>query len=125
MMPAQEHKENMTANAIKEKKQNNPFMVFILVLLLIQVLISGYQTYLRINDDLLRAKVTTSVAQYTASLDELTSKMLADYKTDVYNNPNVDSTSKQAIMSSEYSFNAVLLLVKQNNRLLELLTQIK
>ncbi len=125
MMPAQEHRENLTANVNKARKQNNPLMIFITILLLIQVLISGYQTYARINDDLLRAKVTSSVAQYTASLDELTSKMLADYKTDVYNNPNVDSTAKQAIMSSEYSFNAVLLLVKQNNRLLELLTQIK
>ena len=125
MMPIQDHKENLMANSIREKKQNNPLMVIISILLLIQVLISGYQAYVRINDDRLRAKVTTSVAQYTAGLDELTSKMLADYKTDVYNNPNVDSTSKQAIMSSEYSFNAVLLLVKQNNRLLELLSQIK
>ena len=125
MMPTQDHKENLMANSIREKKQNNPLMLIISILLLIQVLISGYQAYVRINDDRLRAKVITSVAQYTAGLDELTSKMLADYKTDVYNNPNVDSTSKQAIMSSEYSFNAVLLLVKQNNRLLELLSQIK
>ena len=109
----------------KEKKQGNPLLTIILILLVLQVAFSGYQVYRSVTSDIQRARVTDSVAKYTASLDELTTQMLADFKGDVYNNPNVDSTAKQAVMTGEYNFNSTMLLIKQNNRLLELLTQIK
>jgi hypothetical protein len=109
----------------REKKKNNGMLVFILILLILQVLFSGYQFYRSIISDLERARVTSSVSNYTASLDDLTKQMLADFKADVYNNPNVNSTAKQAVMASEYNFNSVMLLIKQNNRLLELITQIR
>ena len=100
-------------------------MVIILILLILQVAFSGYQFYRSVSNDIKRARLTESVAQYTANLDELTTQMLNDFKGDVYNNPNVNSTAKQAVMASEYNFNSTLLLIKQNNRILELLTQIE
>lgn len=110
---------------MKEKKQKNPLLTLITILLVIQISISGYQLFQDIRYQQQRNKLTASVAEYTNTLDELTSQMLADYKADVYNNANVDSTAKQAVMSSEYNFNAIMLLVKQNSRLMEIMTQIK
>jgi hypothetical protein len=69
--------------------------------------------------------LTANVMQYTQKVDQLTSQMLTDYKNDVYNSPKVDTTAKQAVMSGEYNFNVLMLVVKQNNRLLELVAQIK
>lgn len=120
-----EFRNEPVVKTAKIKKKDNGMMVLILILLVLQVVFSGYQFYRNISSDIERARVTTNVANYTASLDELTKQMLADFKADVYNNPNVNTTAKQAVMASEYNFNAVMLLIKQNNRILELLTQIK
>ncbi len=109
----------------KMKKTRNPQLAFLIILLIIQVLISGYMLVQDILNQMQRNEILSSVAEYTTTLDELTTQMLVDYKVDVYNNANVDTTSKQAVMSSEYTFNATLLLVKQNNRLLEILAQMK
>ena len=56
---------------MKTNKQKNPLMVLVLVFLIIQVLISGYQLYSTINEDIRRAKLTQSVAEYTTGLDGL------------------------------------------------------
>ena len=110
---------------IKEKKQRNPLLVFITVLLVIQVLLSGYSLFQDVRDQAQHRKLVNSVADYTNTLDELTTQMLVDYKVDVYNNANVNTTAKQAVMASEYNFNAIMLLVKQNTRIMEILTQVK
>lgn len=123
MKAIREHKSNLSANTVKEKNQRNPLMTLILIILIIQVLISGYQLYTTINDNMRRAKLTESIAEYTTGLDGLTTQLLSDFKADVYSNPNVNTTSKQAIMASEYNFNAIMLLVKQNTRIMEILTQ--
>jgi hypothetical protein len=101
----------------------------LLVLVSLQVLFSGYQTVLsqiryqqEINH---RNQVITSVATYTANLDALTTQMLDDYKENVYNNSNVDTTAKQQVLGTEYNFNAIMLLIKQNSRLMEVLAQMK
>ena len=123
MKAIREHKSNLSANTVKEKNQRSPLITLILIVLIIQVLISGYQLYTTINDNIRRAQLTESIAEYTTGLDGLTTQLLSDFKADVYNNPNVNTTSKQAIMASEYNFNAIMLLVKQNTRIMEILTQ--
>jgi len=107
----------------KEKKDRKPVLTFILILLILQVAMSGYQLYLSIRSEMDRTQLTESVANYTNNVDNLINNMLSDFKADVYNNPNVNSTAKQAVMASEYNFNAAMLIIKQNNRLLELITQ--
>jgi len=123
MKAIREHKSNLSANTVKEKNQRSPLITLILIVLIIQVLISGYQLYTTINDKIRRAQLTESIAEYTTGLDGLTTQLLSDFKADIYNNPNVNTTSKQAIMASEYNFNAIMLLVKQNTRIMEILTQ--
>ena len=123
MKAIREHKSNLSANTVKEKNQRSPLITLILIVLIIQVLISGYQLYTTINDKIRRAQLTESIAEYTTGLDGLTTQLLSDFKSDIYNNPNVNTTSKQAIMASEYNFNAIMLLVKQNTRIMEILTQ--
>jgi hypothetical protein len=123
MKAVNERKNVFPIKSTKGKKINNPLMILILVFLIIQVLISGYQLYATITRDIRRTKLTQAVAEYTAGLDGLTDQLLSDFKEDVYNNPNVDSTAKQAVMASEYNFNAILLLAKQNSRIMEILTQ--
>ena len=123
MKAADEIRNMLSSNPVDGKKQRNPLVVLILVFLTIQVLISGYQLYETINDNMRRAKLTQSVTDYTAGLDGVTTQLLSDFKADVYNNPNVDTTSKQLGMASEYNFNAIMLLAKQNTRIMEILTQ--
>ena len=123
MKAENEIKNVLSAKSTRSKKPNSLLMILILVFLVIQVLISGYQLYATITRDIRRAKLTQAVADYTAGLDGLTNQLLSDFKEDVYNNPNVDSTAKQAVMASEYNFNAILLLTKQNSRIMEILTQ--
>jgi hypothetical protein len=104
-------------------------MVVIIVLLAIQILLSGYQIFHDIIRDQREAReksvLTSSVASYTQNLDELTNKMLDDYKASIYNNSQVDTTSKQVVMGTEYNFNAIMLLIKQNSRLMELIAESK
>lgn len=106
-------------------KDRNPLLILIVVLLVIQVLISGFMVYQNISYQAQRRKLVSSVSEYTDTLDGLTTQMLVDYKVDVYNNTNVNTTAKQAVMASEYNFNATMLLVKQNTRIMEILSQIK
>lgn len=110
--------------ALKEKNPNRQ-MTFLIILVAIQVLISGYMLVEDIIYQSKRSQILSKVSDYTATLDELTTQMLVDYKVDVYNNANVDTTAKQAVMANEYNFNATMLLVKQNTRLLEVLAQMK
>jgi len=114
---------------VNEKKLNRKkpdrIVVLILILLFIQTLFGGYRLYQDITYQVNRSKLTASAAQYISSLDQLTNQMLTDYKNDVYNNANVDTTAKQGIMSSEYTFRAIMLLTKQNSRIMEILTQIQ
>ncbi|PKN97383.1 MAG: hypothetical protein CVU43_17405 [Chloroflexi bacterium HGW-Chloroflexi-5] len=107
------------------KKPQNMGLFIILCLLILQVLMSGFQTIRDIRQDAQRAQLIASVTKYTASADQLTSQMLTDYKNDVYANTNVNSTEKQQVMGTEYNFMAMMLLAKQNNRLLELLSQLR
>lgn len=125
MKAADEIKSVLSVNPVKGKKPRNPLMVLILVFLIIQVLISGYQLYTTINGNIRQTKLTQSVAEYTAGLDGVTTQLLSDFKADVYNNPNVDTTSKQLVMASEYNFNAIMLLAKQNARIMEILSQLQ
>lgn len=106
-------------------KPQNWGVFIIICLLILQILMSGFQTYQNIRQDIQRSQLIASVNKYTANADQLTTQMLTDYKSDVYNNANVNSTEKQQVMSNEYNFMALMLLAKQNSRLLELLSQLK
>ena len=112
-------------SAGKSKKDRNPQITLVIILLFILVLTSLYLLVQDVIYQRQRSEMISTVAEYTATLDELTTQMLVDYKVDVYNNANVDTTAKQAVMASEYNFNATMLVVKQNNRLLEILAQMK
>ena len=143
MFNDEEHQESIlkdensktTKNDMKktEKKERQPLfrkpqnlgLFIILCLLILQVLMSGFQTIRDMRQDAQRAQLIASVTKYTASADQLTSQMLTDYKNDVYANTNVNSTEKQQVMGTEYNFMAMMLLAKQNNRLLELLSQLR
>ena len=107
------------------KKPQNMAVFIILCLLVLQVLMSGYQTFLNIQDQVQQARLIASVQKYTATSDQVISQLLTDYKSDVYNNANVNSTAKQEVMGTEYSFNALMLVAKQNSRIMELLSQLK
>ena len=107
------------------KKPQNMAVFIILCLLVLQVLMSGYQTFLNIQDQVQQARLIASVQKYTATSDQVISQLLTDYKSDVYNNANVNSTAKQQVMGTEYSFNALMLVAKQNSRIMELLSQLK
>jgi len=124
------HTSNMEDNTQPNlPARKNWMLIALLVLVFLQVLFSGYQTVLsqiryqqEVNH---RNQVITSVASYTANLDALTTQMLDDYKKNVYNNNNVDTTAKQQVLGTEYNFNAIMLLIKQNSRLMEVLAQMK
>jgi len=110
---------------MKERRPQNSVLVGILILLILQLLMSGFQTYQNVVKEIQRSQLITNVTKYTANADQLTTQMLSDYKTDVYNNANVNSTEKQQVMGTEYNFMAMMLLAKQNSRLMELLAQIQ
>lgn len=107
------------------QKPQNMGLFIIICLLVLQVLMSGYQTFLSIQDQVQQARLIASVAQYTSTSDELTTQLLSDYNSAVYNNENVNTTAKQEVMGTEYNFMALMLLAKQNSRILELLSQLK
>jgi Na+-transporting NADH:ubiquinone oxidoreductase subunit NqrC len=108
---------------------NRPHWIWFLLvgLLVIQIILSAYSVVMsqvQYQQSIThRNEVIRSVASYTANLDALSNKMLADYKNDVYSNPNVDTTAKQQVMGTEHNFNAIMLLIKQNSRLMEVLAQ--
>lgn len=107
------------------QKPQNMVIFVILCLLILQVLMSGFETFQNIRNEIQRTQLIASVTKYTANADQLTAQMLSDYKKDVYNNANVNSTEKQQVMGTEYNFMAMMLLAKQNSRLLELLSQLQ
>lgn len=107
------------------KKPQNMVVFIILCLLVLQVLMSGYQTFLNIQDQVQQARLIANVQKYTATSDEVISQLLTDYKSEVYNNANVNSTAKQEVMGTEYNFMALMLVAKQNSRIMELLSQLK
>lgn len=112
----------------KEKNPENRLVILftiIIVLLFLQLAVSGFQLYRDFSAEAAanarQAQINKSVATYTANLDALTTQLLSDYKANVYNNKSVDTTSKQQVMGLEFNFNAIMLLVKQNSRLMELI----
>ena len=118
-------KSKEVKKGISIRKPQNMVVFVILCLLVLQVLMSGYQTFLSIQDQVQQARLIASVQKYTATSDQVISQLLTDYKSDVYNNANVNSTAKQQVMGTEYSFNALMLVAKQNSRIMELLSQLK
>jgi hypothetical protein len=99
------------------------------ILLFLQLAVSGFQLYRDISTEAQETArqemINKSVATYSANLDALTTKMLDEYKTNVYNNTAVNTTAKQQVMGLEFNFNAMMLLVKQNNRLMQLIATSK
>jgi Ni,Fe-hydrogenase I cytochrome b subunit len=104
-------------------------LIVLAVLLFLQLAVSGFQLYRDIStearENARQAVINQSVASYSANLDALTTQMLNDYKANVYNNANVDTTAKQQVMGQEFNFNAMMLLVKQNTRLMQLIATSK
>jgi len=120
--------EEMSEKIGLEGQKRPHWLWFLLVgLLVIQILLSTYNVVMsqfQYQQNIAhRNEVIRSVASYTANLDALSNKMLEDYKNDVYSNPNVDTTAKQQVMGTEHNFNAIMLLIKQNSRLMEVLAQ--
>ena len=118
-------KSKEVKKGISISKPQNMVVFVILCLLVLQVLMSGYQTFLSIQDQVQQARLISSVQKYTATSDEVISQLLTDYKSEVYNNTNVNSTAKQEVMGTEYNFMALMLVAKQNSRIMELLSQLK
>jgi len=106
-------------------KPQNVGVFIIICLLVVQVLMSGYQTFLNVQDQVQQARLIASVQKYTSTTDGVITQLLSDYKSEVYNNANVNSTAKQQVMGNEYNFMALMLVAKQNSRILELLSQLK
>jgi hypothetical protein len=104
-------------------------LIVLAVLLFLQLAVSGFQLYRDIStearENARQAVINQSVASYSANLDALTTQMLNDYKANVYNNTAVDTTAKQQVMGMEFNFNAMMLLVKQNSRLMQLIATTK
>ncbi len=111
------------------KNKRNWWLILLVVFMGLQVLLSVYSSamsQLHYQQEIMhRNEVIRSVTAYTTNLDALSATMLADYKKDVYNNANVNTTAKQQVLGTEYNFNAIMLLIKQNSRLMEVLAQMK
>lgn len=112
-----------------DKNDHRIWKTVIIALLTLQVLLTIFQVVdgqiKQAKEETYRKNVIQSVQTYTKNIDSLTVKMLDDYKKDVYNNSKVDSTSKQQVMANEYNFNAIMLLIKQNSRMMEMLSQLR
>lgn len=123
--PAEVEKTKEPRKKIEIKKPQNMVLFVILCLLVLQVLMTGYQTFLNIQDQVQQARLIASVQKYTSTTDQVVNQLLTDYKAEVYNNTNVNSTAKQQVMGTEYNFMALMLVAKQNSRILEMLSQLK
>jgi len=117
-----------SSDTLGSQNRHSPIMIALVVLLALQVLMSGYQI---INDSIVErqkeethAQLIAEVSDYADTVDELTSQLLTDYKTEVYNNPDVDTAAKQEVMGNEYNFMAIMLLIRQNTRLLEITAEL-
>ncbi len=111
------------------KNKKNWWLIVLVIFMGLQVLLSVYSSIMsqvHYQQEIIhRNEVIRSVTAYTTNLDALSATMLADYKKDVYNNTNVNTTAKQQVLGTEYNFNAIMLLIKQNSRLMEVLAQMK
>jgi hypothetical protein len=97
--PAEVVKTKEPRKKIEIKKPQNMVLFVILCLLILQVLMTGYQTFLNIQDQVQQARLIASVQKYTSTTDQVVNQLLTDYKSEVYNNANVNSTAKQQVMA--------------------------
>lgn len=128
-------KEKMVAVKKREEdhakgKISHDLVIGLIVgLLILQVLMSGYQVVDNIIQERAaaaqRAQLLADVSKYTTTVDQLTTQMLSDYKKEVYNSDAVNTTAKQEVLGTEYNFMALMLVAKQNSRLMEILAQVK
>ena len=113
---------------LKSSMKRSPLLTIIALLMALQVLLGGFQVVRDLVRDqqaeAQRVGIVAEVARYTANLDELTTQMLADYKQEVYNNPDVNSAAKQEVMGTEYNYMAIMLLIQQNTRMMEMLAEL-
>jgi hypothetical protein len=111
----------------KGKMSRDLVIGLIIGLLVLQVLLGGYQVVSGIIQERAaaaqRTQLLSDVAKYTATVDQLTTQMLSDYKKEVYNSDAVNTTAKQEVLGTEYNFMALMLVAKQNSRLMEILAQ--
>ncbi len=127
--PQDELENSSQINRLKIQMQRSPLLAALVILMALQVLLTGYQI---VRDTMQeqqaarqRASLSAEVAQYADTLDGLTTQLLNDYKQEVYNNPSVDSAAKQQIMGNEYNFMATMLVIRQNTRMLEVLAKMR
>jgi len=127
--PQGELENSSQINRFKIQMQRSPLLAALVILMALQVLLTGYQI---VRDTMQeqqaarqRASLSAEVAQYADTLDGLTTQLLNDYKQEVYNNPSVDSAAKQQIMGNEYNFMATMLVIRQNTRMLEVLAKMR
>lgn len=127
--PQGEVENSSQVTRLKIQMQRSPLLAVLVILMALQVLLTGYQIVRDIVQEQQaarqRASLSDEVAQYADTLDGLTTELLNDYKQEVYNNPNVDSAAKQQVMGTEYNFMATMLVIKQNTRMLEVLAEMR
>ncbi len=127
--PQGEVENSSQVTRLKIQMQRSPLLAVLVILMALQVLLTGYQIVRDIVQEQQaarqRASLSAEVAQYADTLDGLTTELLNDYKQEVYNNPNVDSAAKQQVMGTEYNFMATMLVIKQNTRMLEVLAEMR
>ncbi len=127
--PQGEVENSSQVTRLKIQMQRSPLLAALVILMALQVLLTGYQIVRDIVQEQQaarqRASLSAEVAQYADTLDGLTTELLNDYKQEVYNNPNVDSAAKQQVMGTEYNFMATMLVIRQNTRMLEVLAEMR
>lgn len=108
------------ATQLKDSRQSI-ILILLIVLLSVQVIISGYGLYRDVQKDKMTSELLTAVNQYILSNSALSDKLLKDYEENVYNNPRVDSAVKQQVIANDYIVGYLKLIAEQNNQLLQLL----
>jgi hypothetical protein len=113
----------------EKKPASNVLLILIVILLVLQVALSGYNT---VNTYLVeqqrsveRAQIINEAAQYAANVDSVSRQMIQNFQNDVYKNKDVDSPEKQQVMGAEYNFMGLMLLSQQNSKLVELLAKLR
>lgn len=111
----------------KHDQTQNVVLIVVALLLLIQVVLTGYSLYrdfqrdkIVTEQDAKRAELLAAVTQYTSANESLSTKLLSDYEQDVYNNPRVDSAVKQQVIANDYIVGYLRLIIQQNNQLLQI-----
>lgn len=126
----EEEKQTPASAPEKGKKSlQNALLIVIAALLFLQVAVSAFGLYLNMARDQMasaqRASIVQSVNKYTENVNALTNQMLEQYKKEVYGGGKVDTVEKQLVMGAEYNFMGLMLLVRQNNEIIKMLTQLK